>query len=103
MIADQFVDTQLWDILWSRVIQSLKPDQSQVKENEEDQMLLSLLNPDWNLLSPNGFTFLLQLASRMLTMSPQNCIALIVKEDNIMFDALSYMLSDRFLNSFKKA
>jgi hypothetical protein len=103
MIADQFNDTQLWDLLWSRIIQSLKPeDQFQQFGQEDDQIPMSLHDPDWNLLSPKGYTFLLQLASRMLTMSPQNCIALIVKEDNIMFDALSYMLSDRFLNALKK-
>ena len=97
MIADQFLETSLWDLLWSRVNFSLKPQQQQLTDDQPDLVL----EPDWTFLSPNGFISILQLASRMLTMSSQNCITLFVKDDSIMFDSLSYMLSDRFLNSLK--
>ena len=104
MIADQFLDTQLWDLLWTLISQSLKPEStSPTNEQQEDEMLSTLANPDWTLLSPNGYLSLLQLASRMLTMSPQNCSTLICKDENVMFDTLSYMLSDRFLINLKKA
>ena len=107
MIADQYLETHLWDLLWSRICQSLKPDETQSNEDQsteqhEDTMLSTLANPDWTLLSPNGYLSLLQLASRMLTMSPQNCAALILKEDNFMFDTLSYILSEKFLVNLKK-
>jgi hypothetical protein len=98
MIADQFLESSLWDLLWSRINYSLKPQQQQL--NEEQPGIVA--EPDWTFLSPNGFVSILQLASRMLTMSTQNCIALFVKDDSIMFDSLSYMLSDRFLNSLRK-
>ena len=111
MIADQYLETHLWDLLWSRVSQSLKPDETQ--SNTENTNLISdqhnedapsaFSNPDWTLLSPNGYLSLLQLASRMLTMSPQNCTALILKEENVMFDTISYMLSEKFLFNLKKA
>jgi len=103
MIADQFLDTSLWDLLWSRINFSLKPQQQQQMSSDDQQTEVNLVNePDWTFLSPNGFISILQLASRMLTMSTQNCITLFVKDDSIMFDSLSYMLSDRFLNSLKK-
>jgi hypothetical protein len=98
MIADQFLETKLWDLLWSRISQSLKPDQ---EKNSDDEQILDS-EPDWTLLSPNGYFYLLQLASTMLTMSTQNCITLILKEDCILFDTLSYMLSNSFLNGLKK-
>ena len=94
MIADQFLETRLWDMLWSKVSNSLKP------QAEEEEALL-MPEPDWGLLSPGGFISVLNLASRMLTMSSQNCVALFIKDDSIMFDSLSYMLSDRFLTSLK--
>ena len=110
MIADQYLDTHLWDLLWSRVSQSLKPDETSsenanaISENQSEEDLFSTLsNPDWTLLSPSGYLSLLQLASRMLTMSPQNCTALIMKEENVMFDTISYMLSEKFLFNLKKA
>lgn len=113
MIADQYLETQLWELLWSRISQSLKLEQEQNNENlgnnnieslnQANQLPSSSQNPfDWTFLSPNGYFYLLQLASRMLTMSTQNCIALILKDDCIMFDTLSYILSDRFLNSIKQ-
>lgn len=92
MIADQFLETGLWDLLWQRIATFLKP------ENEEN----TDLNFDWTFMSPNGYLYLLQLSTRMLTMSSQNCIALILKDDNVMFDALGYILSDRFLASIKQ-
>ena len=104
MIADQFLDTELWGILWSRAIQSLKPQSSPQTGDpiqNEEQMLLTLTDPDWTFMSPNGFISILQLTSRMLTMSTQNCIAVLFKDDNIMFDCLACMLSDGFLNSLK--
>ena len=129
MIADQILDTQLWDLLWSRVSQSLKPQQTQSNEmmplNGDDQtttqatdadgggggaqlqqqqilMSSSTVSPDWMVLSPNGYISILQLASKILTMSTQNCVNLLLREDSSMFDSLSYMLSDRFLSSLKK-
>ena len=104
MIADQFLETELWDLLWSRAIHSLKPSQQQQQQQQqtEEQMLLTLTDPDWTYLSPNGFVSILQLTARMLTMSTQNCIAVLFKDDNIMFDCLACMLSDGFLNSLKK-
>ena len=35
-------------------------------------------------------------------MSTQNCVTLFIKNDSIMFDSLSYMLSDNFMNSLRK-
>jgi hypothetical protein len=123
MIADQFLETSLWDLLWSRVIQSLKPDQEQSNENSSshannetftnnpDEALNSMAGSsesaeatvlDWTLISPHGYLCLLQLASRMLTISTQSCIALILKDDYVMFDTLSYILTERFLNGIKK-
>ncbi|CAF0816845.1 unnamed protein product, partial [Brachionus calyciflorus] len=93
MIADQFLETNLWDLLWQRISQFLKPE-----DNEEN---LDNSYFDWTFCSPNGYLYLLQLSTRMLTMSSQNCISLILKDDYVMFDALSYILSDRFLNSIK--
>lgn len=92
MIADQFLETGLWDLLWQRIGVFLKP------ENDENTNFAF----DWTFLSPNGYLYLLQLSSRMLTMSSQNCIALILKDDYVMFDALGYILSDRFLASIKQ-
>ncbi|RNA34071.1 Serine threonine- kinase 36 [Brachionus plicatilis] len=92
MIADQFLDTNLWDLLWQRIGTFLKP------ENDEN----TDLNFDWTFMSPNGYLYLLQLSARMLTMSSQNCIAMILKDDYVMFDALGYILSDRFLASIKQ-
>jgi fused-like protein len=44
MMADQFLETQLWDLLWSRVSQSLKPNdqesQMEVDNQVEDQMVI---------------------------------------------------------------
>lgn len=112
MIADQFLETSLWDLLWSRVLQSLKPEQDQANDNfssnmnnDENSSNVGSSNEeplDWTLISPHGYLCLLQLASRMLTISTQNCVTLILKDDYIMFDTLSYMLSDRFLNSIKQ-
>lgn len=112
MIADQFLETSLWDMLWARISQSLKPEQEQANEANNANNIESLTaqnqlpclqSPfDWTFLSPNGYLYLLQLASRMLTMSAQNCIALILKDDYVMFDTLSYILSDRFLKSIKQ-
>lgn len=101
MIADQFLETQLWDLLWSRVSQALKPaaattDMDEPMETEEQQMVIG--EPEWTFLSPSGFISVLNLASRMLTMSTQNCVTLFIKNDSIMFDSLSYMLSDCFMN-----
>lgn len=102
MIADQFIETTLWDLLWTRVSQSLKPhtEEQEVNQQQDDQMIIS--EPDWTFFSPGGFISVLNLTSRMLTMSTQNCITLFVKDDSIMFDSLSFMLSDHFLNSLKK-
>ena len=127
MIADQFLETQLWDMLWARVSQSLKPQPTQSNEqmvgfsdaanmasnnaltgaevNQDGQQILmssSIISPDWVVLSPNGYISILQLASKILTMSTQNCINSLIREDSSMFDSLSYMLSDRFLLSLKK-
>lgn len=122
MIADQFLETQLWDMLWARVSQSLKPQPAQsneqlvgfsdaanlalvdAKDPDGQQILMSSSNisPDWVVLSPNGYISILQLASKILTMSTQNCINSLIREDSSMFDSLSYMLSDRFLLSLKK-
>jgi hypothetical protein len=103
MIADQYLDTHLWDLLWSRISQSLKPnDNESGSEKNEDELISTSANPDWTLLSPNGYLSLLQLSSRMLTMSPQNCASLILKEENVMFDTISYMLSENFLLNLKK-
>ena len=101
MIADQFIETTLWDLLWARVSQSLKPQtEEQDLNQQDDQMVIS--EPDWTFFSPGGFISVLNLTSRMLTMSTQNCITLFVKDDSIMYDSLSYMLSDHFLSSLKK-
>ena len=103
MLADQFLETHLWDLLWSRISQSLKPsDTESSSEKNEDDLICTLANPDWTLLSPNGYFSLLQLGSRMLTMSPQNCASLILKEENVMFDTISHMLSESFLLNLKK-
>lgn len=123
MIADQFLETQLWDMLWARVSQSLKPQPAQsneqlvgfsdaanlasaadIKDPDGQQILMSSSNisPDWVVLSPNGYISILQLASKILTMSTQNSINSLIREDSSMFDSLSYMLSDRFLLSLKK-
>lgn len=51
MIADQFLETKLWDLLWNRISQSLKPDQ---EKNSDDEQILDS-EPDWTLLSPNGY------------------------------------------------
>ena len=129
MIADQFLETQLWELLWARVSQSLKPQPAQSNEQmigfsdaasnsalagataateanlaSEQQILMSssVISPDWIVMSPNGYISILQLASKILTMSTQNCINSLIREDSSMFDSLSYMLSDRFLVSLKK-
>ena len=128
MIADQYLESQLWDLMWTSVVQSLKPSNAAAtaatttttatvvsprlgeksslivnNNNDEDALTLSLLDPDWMLVSPNGYMFLLQLALRMTTMSAQNYATLVARSDNVMFDALSYFLSDKFLNSFTTA
>lgn len=101
MIADQFLETQLWDLLWSRVSQALKPaaamadEPMETEQTEEQHMVIG--EPEWTFLSPSGFISVLNLASRMLTMSTQNCVTLFIKNDSIMFDSLSYMLSDCFM------
>lgn len=113
MIADQFLESNLWTMLWSRVAQSLKPvDLSENNETETVETvettstartnIESQASIDWTLISPNGYLSLLQLASRMLTVSTQNCAALILRDDSLMFDTLSSMLSERFLSSVKK-
>ncbi len=93
MIADQILESHLWDYLWTRVLQSLKPNESDEEETLEQ--------PDWTFLSPTGFISVLSLVSRMLTLSTHNCVALFVKDDSTMFDSLSYMLSERFFDSLK--
>lgn len=112
MIADQFLETNLWTLLWQRVAQSLKPENESA--DDESEQVLSIkggggsgneesLEPiDWTLISPNGYLSLLQLASRMFTVSSQNCAALIMREDSLMFDSMSCMLTERFLTSIKK-
>lgn len=100
MIADQYLHTHLWDLLWSRISQSLKPSETNSERNNDD-LISTLANPDWTLLSPNGYLSLLQLGSRMLTMSPQNCASLILKQENVMFDTISHMLSENFLLNLK--
>ena len=117
MIADQFLESQLWDLLWTRVSQSLKPQQAQSNEQmngaqensstaeaQQQQILMSssLISPDWMVLSPNGYISILQLTSKILTVSTQNCVNFLIKEDSSMFDSISYMLSDKFLTSLKK-
>ena len=115
MIADQFLESNLWNMLWSRVAQSLKPELSIAAETTETNEVQAVVlkedsafrgneneSLDWTLISPNGYLHLLQLASKMLTISTQTCVSLILKEDDlIMFDTLSCMLSERFLNSIK--
>jgi hypothetical protein len=73
------------------------------------------------LISPNGLISVIQLTSKMLTMvrmqkniwkkknnfsfcfqSTQNFVTLLIKEESIMFDSLSYMLTDGFLTVLKK-
>ncbi len=90
MIADQLLDSHLWDYLWARVLQSLKPCQSGGEVEEEEENYDKAEQPDWTFLSPAGFISVLNLASRMLTMSSQNCVALFVKDDSTMFDSLRY-------------
>ena len=75
MIAVQFLETGLWDLLWTRVNQSLKPNRDinlNTSNNYTQDDLLKqqdeIQQPDWMLLSPNGLVSILQLASRLLTM-----------------------------------
>ena len=80
MIADQLVETGLWDLLWTRVSQALKPNResnSAVSEsnnnnnnNQEDtsRPIEVIQEPDWVLISPNGLVSVIQLTSKMLTM-----------------------------------
>lgn len=103
-------------MLWTRVAQSLKPDVNEVNMDSEQATIRQTTPPtsrvggeqyesslvDWTFISPSGYLSLLQLASRMLTVSTQNCAALVLKDDSLMFDTLSCMLSERFLISVKK-
>ena len=78
MIADQLVETGLWDLLWTRVSQGLKPNrevnsvtpESNSNQNQEDtaRPAESMQDPDWILISPNGLISVIQLTSKMLTM-----------------------------------
>jgi fused len=101
MISDLFLEFNLWNLLWSRVCQSLKPNREiEVDDSGEDNNKSNV--PDWVLLSPHGMMLTLQLASRLVTMSTQNCVLLLIKEDNLILDCLSLMLSDDFINALKK-
>lgn len=100
LMSDLFLEFNLWNLLWTRVCQSLKPNKEiEVSDSSEDT---KLNEPDWVLLSPHGMMLTLQLASRLVTMSTQNCVLLLIKEDNLMLDCLSLMLSDDFINALKK-
>jgi hypothetical protein len=81
MIADQLVDTGLWDLLWTRVSQGLKPNRetnsvtpesnnNNNNQNQEDtaRPAETIQDPDWVLISPNGLISVIQLTSKMLTM-----------------------------------
>lgn len=123
MIADQFLESGLWTMLWTRVSQSLKPElddenptssevgvadhaSSSSASNKNNNETASSSNAeslfDWTFISPSGYLSLLELASRMLTVSTQNCAALVLRDDSLMFDTLSCMLAERFLVSVKK-
>lgn len=117
MIADQFLESGLWTMLWTRVSQSLKSELNSDSPDTDSADPMSTrpatstspashqqqTSPiDWRFISPSGYLSLLQLASRMLTISTQNCAALVLRDDSLMFDTLSCMLSERFLTSVKK-
>lgn len=77
MIADQYLETGLWDLLWTRVNQSLKPNRdynpqesTTASPNADADMgkQMEQQEPDWMLISPNGLVSVLQLTSRLLTM-----------------------------------
>ena len=79
MIADQLVETGLWDLLWTRVSQGLKPnretssaisDNNNNNNNQKDtaRPAEAIQEPDWVLISPNGLISVIQLTSKMLTM-----------------------------------
>jgi len=38
MIADQFLESSLWDLLWSRINYSLKPQQQQLNEEQQKKV-----------------------------------------------------------------
>lgn len=96
-------------MLWSRVNKSVGESEqtisssSNLQENNELAAPSTLSPPDWLLLSPAGFLQLIRLTTRMLTLSTQNCISLFSKTDPVIFDTLSYILSDLFLLHFKKS
>lgn len=75
MIADQFLESSLWDLLWSRVSQSLKPNREvtsatsdAANQDENNKQAETIQEPDWVLISPNGLVSVMQLTSKMLTM-----------------------------------
>lgn len=105
LLVDQFLESNLWNMLLSKVSLTLK---SNLNYDNLDTESLQQINENdveyvnWAMISPNGYLHLLEIASKMLAMSTQNCVAFILKDDCIMFDTLSCMLSERFLSSIKK-
>jgi hypothetical protein len=102
-MAEKILQDCLWNALWSRAIQTLRPAASSSGETEgnvdDREVILAQAPVDWLLISPNGYTNLLKLSSQTLTMSAQNCAQMLAKQDSSMFDSLSYMLSGRFLSA----
>ena len=111
MIANQIIETNLWRELWLKINKSIEENQlsNNLAQNSESNCeaenntsSTNISSPDWTLLSPTGYQNLLHISTRMFTMSTQNCVTLIAKDDLLMFDTLSYMISDNFLSSFKQ-
>ncbi|XP_019410075.1 PREDICTED: serine/threonine-protein kinase 36 isoform X2 [Crocodylus porosus] len=93
-----FAGSELWDIMWHRVAAALglacgEPEM----ESETPRPGQPTLEPDWNLISPQGTLLFLNLALLVFTREPHLCLGQLAQPGSLTLATLRKLLSPAFL------
>ena len=104
-MASLYIESGLWNILWHRVAQMLRVQQSEshmpihdIELGEEQSGNKEFLQPDWGLLSFQGLLGALTVAVNVFTKETFQVISNLAQPDSVIMLTLTHLVSKPFLD-----